>query len=463
MTGIIIPSAGLFRVVLKEPANCWVFSGVSPFELGIILVSFLLNSQPKERTFMIDQFYSPGVKLGHLRCGALASHIDGFADHLSSQGYTNQTARLKIRLAADLSAWLSRRHLRANDVEDEQVDLFLKARRKNLSLQRGDGLSLIQLIHYLREVGAISVPCMAICDSPTDRLIRAYAGFLVEQRGLCQSTLGTYLPIVRHFLEVRFGVGKLALNKLDVSDITDFIFQSSSTGSLKRVQLSASAVRSFLGFLAQEGKVTTNLAASVPTVANWRLAELPQFLEPAQVEKLLRSCNQKTQTGRRDYAVLLLLARLGLRAGEVVHLTLESINWEAGEILIRGKSAREDRLPLPPDVGRALAAYLKQDRPTCSCRRVFIRMMAPRQGFSNSVAVCDIVRRALTRAGLHPQQKGAHLLRRSLATKMLRQGVSLAQIGEVLRHQMVQTTQIYAKVDLVALRALALPWLGGVQ
>ena len=324
-------------------------------------------------------------------------------------------------------------------------------------------VSIIQLIHYLRGVGAIPVTSVALSDNPADRIIGDYACFLADQRGLSQVTVANYVPIARYFLEARFGVGKLSLNKLGVSDITAFIVHSSSTCSLKRVQLNASALRSFLGFLTQEGKVATNLAASVPTVSNWRLAELPQFLEPVQVEKLLRSCNPKTQTGRRDYAVLLLLARLGLRAGEIVHLALESINWEAGEISIRGKSAREDRLPLPPDVGRALAAYLKQDRPACSCRRVFIRMKAPRQGFSSSVAVCDIVRRALTRADLHPQQKGAHLLRRSLATKMLRRGVSLAQIGEVLRHQLAQTTEIYAKVDLVALRALAQPWPGGVQ
>jgi site-specific recombinase XerD len=403
---------------------------------------------------MIDQFYSPGMKLGHLRCGPIAAHIDGFAGYLSSQGYATQTARLKIRLSADLSTWLSRRHLSIEDVEEEQVDAFLKTRKKELLLRRGDGRTLTQLLHYLRRVGAILTPSAVRSDNPRDRITRDYAHFLVDQRGLSQATVANYVPIARGFLETRFGVGKLSLNKLRVTDVTDFIVRGSSTGSPRRVQLNASALRSFLGFLTQEGKVTANLAASVPTVANWRLAELPQFLEPAQVEKLLRGCNQKTQTGRRDYAVLLVLARLGLRAGEVVHLTLENINWEAGEILIRGKSAREDRLPLPPDVGRALAGYLKRDRPACSCRRVFIRMRAPRQGFSSSVAVCDILRRALTRADLHPQQKGVHLLRR---------GVSLAQIGEVLRHQLAQTTEIYAKVDLVALRALAQPWPGGVQ
>jgi site-specific recombinase XerD len=412
---------------------------------------------------MIDQFYSPNVDLGHFRCGPLAAHIDGFADYLFSNGYATQTARLKIRLSADLSVWLSQRHLGVEDVEEEQVEAFLGTRKKDRSLRRGDWWTLNQLLHYLRRVGLNPMPSAAISDNPADRIIQDYTHFLVDQRGLSQATVVNYVPVVRRFLETRFGVGKLSLNKLRVTDVTDFIVLGSSTDSPKRVQLNASALRSFLGFLTQEGKITANLAASVPTVANWRLAELPQFLEPAQVEKLLRSCNKKTKTGRRDRAVLLLLARLGLRAGEVVHLTLENINWEAGEILIRGKSAREDRLPLPHDVGRALAAYLKQDRPACSCRRVFIRMKAPRRGFSSSVAVCDIFRRALARADLHPPKKGVHLLRRSLATQMLRRGVSLTQIGEVLRHQLAQTTEVYAKVDLIALRALAQPWPGGVQ
>jgi integrase/recombinase XerD len=412
---------------------------------------------------MIDQFYSPGVKLGHFRRGPIAAYIDGFAGYLSSQGYATQTARLKIRLAADFSTWIGRRHLAIENVEEEQVAVFLERRKQAFLLRRGDSWTLNQLLHYLRRIGASPMPSMALSDTPTDRIIRDFAHFLVDQRGLSQATVVNYLPLARRFLKTRFGVGKLSLNKLRVSDVTDFIVHGSATDSPKRVQLNASALRSFLGFLTQEGKITANLAASVPTVANWRLAELPQFLESAQVEKLLRSCNKKTGTGRRDRALLLLLARLGLRAGEVVHLTLDNINWGAGEILIRGKSAREDRLPLPPDVGRALAAYLKGDRPACSCRRVFIRMKAPRQGFASSAAVGTLFRRALARADLHPPKRGVHLLRRSLATQMLRRGVCLAQIGEVLRHQLAQTTEIYAKVDLVALRALAQPWPGGVR
>lgn len=412
---------------------------------------------------MIDGFYSPDVKLGHFRCGPLGAHIDGFAGLLLCQGYATHTARWKIRLVADLSTWLGQRHLGIKDLKEEQVDEFLKTRKKQLLLRRGDRRTLTQLLHHLRQAGTIPSPRVPVSDTPMDRITRDYAYFLAHQRGLSQVTIDNYVSIAQRFLETRFGVRKVYLDELCVADVTDFIVHDSSTACPRRAQLTGSALRSFLGFLTQEGKITANLAASVPTVANWRLSELPQFLEPAQVENLLRSCDQNSQSGRRDYAVLLLLARLGLRAGEVVNLNLEDINWAAGEVLIRGKSAREDRLPLLPAVGRALAAYLKRDRPTCSCRRVFIRMQAPRQGFSSSVAVCDILRRALTRAHLHPQQKGAHLLRRSLATKMLRRGATLAQIGEVLRHQLAQTTEIYAKVDLVALRDLAQPWPGGAR
>ena len=193
------------------------------------------------------------------------------------------------------------------------------------------------------------------------------------------------------------------------------------------------------------------------------VSRLPKSLEPDHVERLLEACPQDTPVGQRDYAILLLLARLGLRAGEVVHLELDDIDWEKGEISVRGKSIRHDRLPIPQDVGEALAKYLRYGRPRSPSRRVFIRMKAPRQGFAGSPAICDVVRRALDRAGLSPTRKGSHLLRHGLATRMLRGGASLAEIGEILRHQRPSTTEIYAKVDVAALRALALPWKGGAR
>ena len=275
--------------------------------------------------------------------------------------------------------------------------------------------------------------------------------------------MNNYGAVAGRLLDSAFGTKALPLDRLSAKDITGFVLREKAVFSPKRVQLTTSALRSFLAFLYLHRQVATPLAAAVPTVATWRWSELPQFLEPEQVQQLLQSCDRNNPCGRRDYAVLLLLARLGLRAGEVVHLSLEDINWACGEVFIRGKSSREERLPLPLDAGTALAMYLQKDRPTCSSRRVFIRMKAPHVGFSSSVAICNILRRALWRARLQPERKGSHLLRHSLATQMLRGGASLTQIGQILRHRLPQTTEIYAKVDLAALRVIAQPWPGGVR
>jgi len=221
------------------------------------------------------------------------------------------------------------------------------------------------------------------------------------------------------------------------------------------------ALRAFLNYLLLRGDIHTNFAGSVLKVANWRLQTLPKALEPELVQQLLGGCDRGTPAGKRDYAILLLLARLGLRGGEVVNLSLDSIDWDAGQLILFGKSRRLDRLPLPHDLGDAIAAYLQHGRPVCSTRHVFVRALPPYRGFSSSVAICDIVRRALLRAGLTPARKGAHLLRHGLAKQMMRNGASLTEIGQLLRHQRVDTTAIYAKVDQEALQPLALPWPGG--
>ena len=223
------------------------------------------------------------------------------------------------------------------------------------------------------------------------------------------------------------------------------------------------ALRSFLRYLRHQGRIATDLAAAVPGVAAWRLSGLPKFLPIDQIQRILKSCNRQSTVGRRDYAILMLLARLGLRAGEIVALTLDDIRWDTGEITVLGKGGRQSRLPLPHEVGRALADYLQRGRPLCSSRRFFIRDHAPRQGFANSGAVSTLVHRALERAGVSSPSKGAHLFRHSLATHMLRQGASLADIGDLLRHRGINTTAIYAKVDLNALRLLAQPWPGGIR
>lgn len=412
---------------------------------------------------MKSHFQSDLPKLDRYRCGPLGPHLRSFADWLSEQGYPRQTGIQKLRLFAFLSRWLERKKISLQQLDEQRIEQFRKTQRKQLRRQRQVQHTLTQLLHHLRRLRVVPDQQPPQAESPTDRLMHDYGRFLAQERGLSQVTLNNYLPTVRRFLLHAFGTSTLPLDQLGASTINGFILRDKSTFSPKRVQLTTSALRSFLGFLYLRGQLAVPLAAAVPTVATWRLSELPQFLEPGQVQEILQSCDRSSPSGRRDYAALLLLARLGLRGGELVHLCLEDINWSSGEVLVRGKSSREDRMPLPPDVGRALAMYLQKDRPPCSSRRVFIRIKAPHVGFSSSVAVCDIVRRALQRAHLQPGRKGAHLLRHSLATQMLRGGASLTQIGQILRHQLPQTTEIYAKVDLTALRAVAQPWPGGVR
>jgi site-specific recombinase XerD len=213
--------------------------------------------------------------------------------------------------------------------------------------------------------------------------------------------------------------------------------------------------------LLHRGVIDTDLAACVPTIATWSLSKVPKFLPAEQIQRILESSDRDTASGKRNYAILLLLARLGLRACEVVALTLDDIDWAAGVLTVRGKGKRVAQMPLLAEVGTAIADYLRRTRPTCSSRRVFIREKAPLGGFANSVAICSLVNRALKKAGVESAYRGSHLFRHSLATTMLKQGASLPEIGDVLRHRRPDTTAIYAKVDLVSLRSIALPWPGG--
>jgi site-specific recombinase XerD len=391
--------------------------------------------------------------------GPVRDGINGFSRHLAEQGYAPWTTKEKIRVISRFSGWLERRHRGMEDLNEQGVSEFLQYRRRRGLSVHGAPPALHDLLAYLRDAGI--VPYARVEGGPLDAIEGGFTQFLAEERGLSTRTVIHYLPTVRAFLSERFGAGPVALDELTAKDIPGFILRHAKRVGPRHVQLITTVLRCFFRFLRERGEISMDLAASVPSVADWRLSELPKFLEPEHVERLLETCNQTTDAGRRDHAVLLLLARLGLRAGEVVHMELDDIDWENGAIMVRGKSRREDRLPLPTDVGEALAAYLSEARPRCPSRTVFLRLRAPRQGFSSSVAICDIVRRALARAGLHPGRKGSHLLRHALAVKMLRGGASLAEIGEILRHELPTTTEIYAKVDVASLRALALPWQGG--
>jgi site-specific recombinase XerD len=367
-----------------------------------------------------------------------------------------------MRVVVDLNQWLLKERLRLEHLTERQIRMFQADRAKRRRSHHAESATLILFLRMLRESNLISAAPEKGPNSPVELLVQAYAKFLIEERGLSQITLGHRLPIVRGFLSGRFKSGRLCLNALQPRDINRFVVHAVRDQRRDHANLVTTTLRSFLDFLYQDGRLKTSLRAAVPAVASGRPAELPSFLEPEQVEQLLRSCDRSGVGGQRDYTILLLLARLGLRVREVSGLTLDDLNWESGEVLVRGKGGREDRLPLPPDVGRAIAAYLKNGRPHCSCRRVFLRLVAPHQGMVGPT-ISGIVERALKRADISAPHRGGHLLRHSLATRMLRGGASLSQIGQVLRHQHIDTTEIYARVDQKALRGLAQPWPGGVR
>jgi site-specific recombinase XerD len=380
--------------------------------------------------------------------GPLQPQIEWFARRLAEQGYANATAREQLRLVAHLSQWLQDRQLGATALDEPCIGQFLQDRQQQGRAPRHNRVTLQTFLTELRNAEMLPVPARQ--DNALDVFAHAFDDYLASERGLALVTRAHYLPIVQRFLQERFGTGPLLLHALGIHDVTQFLLRQASMISPRRAQYLVSALRTFCRLLVHRGDLTTDLAAAIPAVADWRLATVPKAMAPAQVARLLQSCNQDHPTGQRDYAILLLLARLGLRPGEVVAMMLDDLDGEAGELLVRGKGGRRDRLPLPQDVGQALVSYLSHVRPRWATRCVFVRMKAPQRGFASSVAVCTIVRRALERAGLEPPCKGAHLLRHSLATSLLHAGASMAEISDILRPRRPQTTEISAKVDRAA-------------
>jgi site-specific recombinase XerD len=414
---------------------------------------------------MINPNDSITGEAGVLHIDPLACHIDGFAALLHRQGYVAESVRQKCALLTALSKWLAGRGLPLEKLDEALVSQFHKdnSRPDHQRMRRGHMATTSQILNYLRDLGCIPTPSVTVASTPLDVLLGDFERFLRSERGLSPSTFKNYLPIVRRFLVQCADNKALHFDELRATDVYGFITRWAKRDSLGRAKLMVTAIRSFLRFLQQRGLLAIDLAAAVPSVANWRLSHLPKTLPPQQVEQLLASCDQDTPAGQRDYAILLLLARLGLRGGEVVAMTLDDLDWECGEIVVRGKGQRLARLPLPPDVGSALAGYLRHVRPVCSTRRVFVRIRAPLSGLRGPSTICCIVRRALKRAGVTSDFKGAHLLRHSLATDLLRRGASLDEIGQLLRHSQPNTTQIYAKVDIAALRSIGLAWPGAAS
>jgi integrase/recombinase XerD len=389
--------------------------------------------------------------------GPLVLHARGFAGELVRLGFTSGSARKQLQLAAHLSRWLGDAGLGTADLDAGVVDVFLAARRGAGHGEFVTPRALAPLLGYLRGLGVAPLPVPAAPRNPAERLLADYRGWLLTERGLRVKVARGYVDSVAPFVTAHAGHGGAGLQGLDASDITAFMTAESRRLAPKTVQRLATALRSLLRYWHVQGLTGGPLEQVVPRVAN-RRPGLPQPLEQRQAAALLASCDLQAATGRRDLAMLTLLARLGLRAGEVAVLTLEDIDWRSGEITIAGKGSRRDRLPLPADAGQAIAAWLRDGRPAGAVdRSVFIRARAPRCGLTAG-GVTQAVAAAAQRAGLGTIY--AHRLRHTAATAMLAGGGSLAEIGQVLRHRRALTTAAYVKVNVDALRTLARPWPG---
>lgn len=396
--------------------------------------------------------------------GPLATQIGAFATWANEQGYARYSRYRQVLLATCFSRWLGRQAVSVRRVSSEQSSRYLRSRARRVRRHRGDAAALRQFIDFLRRCGVI--PAEKITPTrltPIEHALQAFEQYLRCDRALARATVVNYLFFIRGFLTDRFGRGPVSLSRLQARDVMRYVQRQAPRLHLKRAKLLTTALRSFLRYARYHGTVTQDLTAAVPAVASWSMSSIPRAIAADAVHQLLASINRGTVRGRRDYAILLLLARLGLRAGEVASLELDDLDWEAGQVTVRGKRGVRAALPLPADVGAAVARYLRRGRPRSPSRRVFLRTRAPIRGFAGASAIDNVVGHAIEQAAIQAPTKGAHQFRHGLATQMLRRGASLTEIGEILRHRSVETTTIYAKVDLDALRTLALPWPGGAR
>jgi len=388
--------------------------------------------------------------------------VESFLTKLSGLGYSTATMRQKRAMVEYFARWVVHRRLDIAKVDERVVDAFhvhLGRRR----IRRGNWRCTTEtFLEHLRGEAVTDRPEETVRDDSREaHLLLRYETYLREERGLARETVCNYLRFVSGFARKHFtrsATGEHAPGP-GFQEIRDYLLASTRVLAPRTAQLVATALRSFLRFLFLRGETSVDLAPAIPLVRGWRQVSVHPYLSPEEVERLLATCDGTTSAGRRDHAILLLLARLGVRACEVAAMQIADLRWRTGEILIRGKGLVHQHLPMLPDVGAAVALYLRDGRPKSSCRSVFLRNDAPRTELSAD-AVGFIVRRALVRAGLHPPRRGSHLLRFSLATNMIQTGATMTEIGEVLRHRSPETTEIYAKVDFEALRAVALPWTG---
>ena len=412
--------------------------------------------------------YESITALVNCAVGPVRSHLRSFIASLIDQQYTASVIYIKVRHAVAFDRWLAKHRVVLADLGEVHIERYQRRRRRRHQCicpetRRRERHEVTHLLQFLRGHGVCPVARVKV--TAADDLAARYAQHLQDHQGLATATIERYRTVARRFLHQRFGGGSVDLSTLCAGDVIAFVQRQTQRLQPPALKCVANALRSFLRYAQYRGEVATALAAAVPMVATWSTTPaIPKAISSEHAQCAIDSCDLSTGVGLRDRAVLLLLARLGLRAHEIIALQLEDCDWDSGHLRVRSKGGRGQVLPMPADVGAAIAAYLKDGRPTSKDRHLFLRSTAPIRGLMHgSDAVGTIVRYALQRAQVDAPHRGSHQFRHALAVRMLQGGASLSEIGEVLRHQSPQTTSIYARVDITALRSVALPWPGGVR
>jgi site-specific recombinase XerD len=409
---------------------------------------------------MLEEFFDGSSRVQSLRDSPGGPLLEGFAAELFQAGYAEITARRHIRAAEHLIYWSGGEGIPTPSLTDSVLERFDRhldecrcpsyGHTHRLDLLNGARLFLKHLLGAGKITTSVAEP-----TAQDPFLLTAFCEWMRRQRGTCDFTLYNYSLSLRDLLK-RFGDDP---DRLDAKSLRQFVLERSQQCGWATAKTCTTALRMFLRFLIAQGKCSAELLGAIPVLAHWRLSSLPRYLQPEDVERIIFSCDPNSLVGKRDRAILLLLARLGLRAGDIVQLRLSDMDWKEAMIRVSGKGRREVWLPLSQEIGSALVDYLQDGRPRTETTVLFLRCRAPFRPFASHCAVSVIVERAMHRAGVTCQSRGAaHVLRHSAATSMLRQGASLQEIGAILRHRSIETTQIYAKVDVNALRQIAQPW-----
>jgi site-specific recombinase XerD len=405
---------------------------------------------------MLEFYVESGVRLRQFRECPVGKHLDGFADWLHAAGYKRRPGQLLLRGAAHLGHWTAR--VQSDRIDAGVLDAFARHLRTCVCAHPFRGRDRYhqegaqRFLTHLQRVGV--VPSPRPVPEPAPHVVEKFTAWMRQHRGVRESTLGNYVPLVREFLAA-LGDDAAAY---DATRVRAFILARAGRAGRSRAKSVVNAVRMFLRFLAVCGDGPAELVAAVPRIAEWKLSSLPRHLSATDIERLVAACKPATAAGARDRAVILLCARLGLRAGDVRALRLGDIDWSRGRLRVLGKGRCETWLPLPQEAGDAVLHYLMQFRPATDDDHVFLRLHAPLGPLPSSGPIAGLVRRAIHRAGINAPSQGAHVLRHSAATALLRQGVPLDVIGAVLRHRCVESTAHYAKVDEALLRRVVQPW-----